>query len=265
MRHLILLLIFSILLAKVHSEVGPDYAPFLQDEPFLQDHEISNEEVNYDDSFDLFTEDLTANPSNNCFSYDDVDNIFLTDVARLRLRRETCANLDAPTLILPTDIYDSNSVLNLLSAPPNSPVISGPKKEEPNYLDLERLFGLPLPAPKQKDENDECPADLYGDSRIPVCEMGSFVRDVEMPAGELHCTVYNVRICKFSLSSFLTVKLTFTDGKLDPCVDNSASWCCAIVRSAVSNTPAVISKLTKVGTAPSSGLCKLCHPMQAIV
>ena len=245
MRHLVLLLIFSILFAKVHGEEGPGYAPFLQDEPFLQDDNLWNEEVDYDDSTDLFTEDLTANLSNNCFSYDDVDNIFLSDVARVRLRRETCANPDAPPPTLPTDIYDSNSVLNLLSPPPNSPVISGPRKD-PDYLDLERLFGLPLPAPKQKDENDDCPADLYGDSRIPVCNLGSFVRDVEMPARELHCTVYNVRICKFNPSSFLTLKLTSTASKFNPCVDESAAWCCAIVESAVSNAPAVISKLTKL-------------------
>lgn len=205
MRHLILLLI---LLSKMHGEEFPDYAPFFQDEPalrddsFLQGHEISDGDLAYDDSTNLFTEDLAANPSNNCFSYNNVDNIFLSDAARVRLRRETCSDPDAPPLTPPTDIYDSNSILNLLSPSPNSPVISGPKKD-PNHLDLERLFGLPLPAPKLKDENDDCPAVLYGDSRIPICNLGSFLRDVEIPLGELHATVYNVRVCKLNPSSFL--------------------------------------------------------------
>ena len=111
MRHLILNLIFLVLLAKVHGEEFPDYTPFfqdesfLQDDSFLQDHEVLDGDVASDGSTDLFTEDLAANPSNNCFSYDDVDNIFLSDAARVRLRRETCLDPDAPPLTPPTDIY----------------------------------------------------------------------------------------------------------------------------------------------------------------
>lgn len=221
MRHPIFLkLIFSVfLLAKVHGEDFPDCTPFLQDEPFFQDDSFLQADgdiaLAYDDSTtDLFTdENLTANPSNNnCFSYDNVDNIFFpSDTARrvrLLRKRETCPDPNAPPLIPPTDIYDSNTILNLLSPlspSPNSPVTSGSRKKDPDHSDLERLFGLPLPAPKLKDENDDCPAVLYGDSRIPVCDLGDFVKNVEIPLGELHATVYNVRICKLDqrVTSFL--------------------------------------------------------------
>lgn len=233
MSHLILLLTFVISLAKVHGQDVPDYGLFLQDEPIFQDPEISNGELVYDDSTDLFTDDLAANPSNNCLSYDDVDNVFLSDVARIRPRREKCANPDAPQLTPPTNIYDSNGMLNLLSPPAKSPVISGPEKD-PNYQDLERLFGLQLPGPTQKDPNTDCPADLYRDSRIPVCQLGSFQRDVELLLGDIYATVYDVRIGKFSPSSFLTIKLTFTASSLADCVNVASAWCCAIVRSAVS-------------------------------
>lgn len=196
MRHLILLIIiFSNLQTQVHGEDVPDYETFLQDQPFLQDPEVSNGEVVYDDSTNVFPEDLSANPSNKCLSYDDVDNIFLPDEARVRLRRGICPNSDTPPpLTPPLDIYDSNNLLNLLSTPLKTPVTSGPSKDADYW---EQLFGPPLSAPTQKDENEDCPADLYGDSRTLVCQLGSFKRDVELVAGELHYTVYNVRFRKF--------------------------------------------------------------------
>ena len=199
MNHFIYGLIFSLLLAQVGGLEIPDYTTF------LQDPEVLDGDIFFDDT-DLFAD--TANSgSNKCLSYDDSDNLFSSDVARVR-PRDACTNDAAPPRPLPpyTDIYNTNDILNQLSPSP-PPLIPGTERN-PNVPDLEQQLNLPsyIPAPKTTtdDDDDVCPIEFLGDSRIPVCDTGSDKRNVELLPGALYFTVYGVRPCRLNPSTYIS-------------------------------------------------------------
>lgn len=199
MNHFICGLVFSLLLAQVDGLENPDYATFLQDPEVLDGNAV------LDDSTDLFAD--TANSGGNkCLSYDDSDNLFASDVARVR-PRDACTIHGAPQSPLPpyTDIYNTDGILNQLSPSP-PPVIPGTERD-PKVRGLEEQLNLPsfIPAPKTTtdDDDDVCPIEFVGDSRIPVCDTGPQKRNVERIPGGLHSTVYGVRPCRLNPSTIL--------------------------------------------------------------
>lgn len=190
-------LIFVFLLAKVDSLIIPDYAMF------FQDSEALDENVGFDDSTDLFADQPTRN--GECLSYDDSDDLFSSNVVRVR-PRNTCTDPAAPPLPPYTDIYNTNDIFNLLSpSPAPAPTIPGTEKKDSSVLDLERLLELPSfdPTPKTTTDNDDiCPEEYFGTSRIPVCDTGDFIRDAECPPNSPYFTIYGVRFCRFNPSRF---------------------------------------------------------------
>lgn len=195
------LTLLSICIATVNVSEIPDYEVFLQDPevPVL----VSDWDVVPDDSTDLFAEDFTANAGNKCLSNNDIDDINLfSDIARVRPRNggECVEDIPLPPY---TDIYDSKGILNQLS--PN-PVIPGTQQDQDKKNILEELWTLPSFDPSANtnaddDDDDICPKEIYGDSRIPLCDTGSFRRNVLRPPGGRYYTVYGVRPCKSNPSS----------------------------------------------------------------
>ena len=146
----------------------------------------------------LFGESLASGPD-SCTSNGDLDdNLFLSNgIARIRPRNDACLPLPPST-----NIYDSNTILNQLSPPtvPKSPdpTIPGTEQDE-DKLRLEQMFKPPsfVPDTNSNEEDDVCPKELVGGSQIPVCSLGSAIRDALRRPGEDYYTWYNVRHCRF--------------------------------------------------------------------
>lgn len=191
-------LLCSFWLTKVNGLGIPDYATF------FQDPEASDENAVFDDSTDFWFADADAdadavNKNDDCLSYDGFDHLFSSNVVRLR-PRDTCTNPAAAPLSPYTDIYNTNDILNQLS--PSPPPSSPDTEKDSNVLDLEHQLNLPSfdPAPKTTttDNDDICPEEYFGDSRIPVCDIGSFIRNGECPPDSVYFNIYGVRPCRFS-------------------------------------------------------------------
>ena len=90
MKRFISNLTLSTLIARANVQELPDY------EPFLLNSEVSNWEVSYDDSIDLFPQDLNVDMSDECLSNGDVGDVgdinLFHNIARRRPRSQNCAN-----------------------------------------------------------------------------------------------------------------------------------------------------------------------------
>ena len=158
--------------------------------------------MNSDDAIDLFADDFTVDTSNECFIYDNVDDINLFDsIARLR-SRGICANSAAPSLSSYTDIYDSNGILNQLSSPLDPDT---QQDQETNIPNLRRQFDLsvdPITNTNAGNDDGSCFKEIYGDFQTLVCDMGRLKRNILKIARVRHFTVYDVQLSEFNPSSF---------------------------------------------------------------
>lgn len=163
-----------------------------------------------DDTTNLFSENdgeplgsfdgTLASVQGDCTSNGDVDNLFLSSgTARLRPRGDGCL----PPLPPIPNIYDSDAILNQF-APQTLPkpdiTIPGTQtQKDKDILRLNELFSLPefTHDTDPAVQDDVCPKELFGDSRIPVCESTTPSRDVLRRPREDHYTLYNVRYCMF--------------------------------------------------------------------
>lgn len=150
------------------------------------------------ESFNSFDGTL-ASTQGDCTSNNDNDNLFASSgAARLRPRADGCL-LPLPPI---PNIYDSNTILNQFTPETlPKPDITIPGTDTPNEKDIFRLnemFNLPEfdPDTNSAAQDDVCPEELVGDSRIPVCESPSRSRDQLRRKGEDHYTLYNVRHCR---------------------------------------------------------------------
>lgn len=200
MNHLICGLICSFWLTKVDGlGIAPDYATFFQDS---DPEALFDENVVFDDSTDLLFADAANTNNDDCLSYvDGFDaNLFSSNIARVR-PRDACTNRAAPPPSPYIDIYNTNDILNQFSPSPPPVTIPGAEKEDPNVLDLEQQLRLPSfePAPKTTttEEEEICPEEYFGNSRIPVCDLGDMVRNGECPPNSCYWNIYGVRHCRF--------------------------------------------------------------------
>ena len=157
-----------------------------------------------DDGGDLFSsiDGTLASTQGNCTSNNDNDDLFASSsAARLRPRIDACL----PPLPPIPNIYDSNTILNQFTPETlPKPDITIPGTQTPNEKDILRLnemFNLPeyTHDTNAVEQDDVCPEELVGDSRIPVCESPSRSRDQLRRKRQDHYTLYNVRHCKFPL------------------------------------------------------------------
>lgn len=226
MNHFLCVLIYSfLLLAKVDGRGIPDddYTTF------FQNPETSDENLFvFDDSTDWFADAANTN-NGDCLSYDDddSDDLFFSssNVARRVRTRNTCTNPAAAPPPPPyTDIYNTNDILNELSPSPSPPPPTIPNTEQDSYiLDLERQLNLPSfdaapkPTTTTNDDDDICPAEYFGDSRIPVCDLGDLKRNGQCPPDSVYFNIYGVRPCTVSFHSIFFFFFFFNKDFLVEC------------------------------------------------
>lgn len=188
-------------LLMTHSTVESSDSLFRSDDFFLaSDGELPDDTTNLfteNDGGELLAFDGTlASAQGDCTSNGDNGNLFLSSgAARLRPRIDACL----PSLPPVPNIYDSDAILNQFKPETQSkPGITIPgtqTQNEKDILRLNELFDLPefTHDTNPTEQDDVCPEELVGDSRIPVCESKDRSRDTLRRKREDHYTLYNIR------------------------------------------------------------------------